>query len=61
MVKISQIWKDNDPRTDQRQLKVVKIEGEFAICENTRLKRTTRVRLDRFRPGRTGYTLVYDS
>jgi len=59
-VKPGQVWKDNDPRTPRR-LKVVSIEGEYAVCENTDLKRRTRVRLDRLKPGRTGYTLVYDS
>ncbi len=59
-VKRGQIWRDNDPRTP-RQLKVVKLDGMYAICENTALKRRTRVRLDRFKPVRTGYTLVYDS
>ena len=58
-VKPGQIWSDNDPRTP-RKFKILVVGTSKALCENVDLKRKTRIRLDRFRPGRTGYTLLYD-
>src|SRR5689334_17756944 len=50
--KVGQVWGDNDPRSAGRELVIRHIIGEYAICTSTG-GRTTRIRLNRFRPTRT--------
>lgn len=57
-VKVGQVWQDDDPRSSHAKLEILKIEGGSAICQ--RGPRKTRIRLDRFHPGPTGYRLVKD-
>jgi uncharacterized protein DUF6354 len=65
-VKVGQVWEDTDPRRDPwRRLRVVEIRDtptQYAVCDvlGREPKRTTTIRLDRFRPGSTGYRLVKD-
>ena len=57
-VKVGQVWEDNDPRiTYKRQLKVIAIKGTRAQVQGAT---KTWIRLDRFRPTKTGYRLVKD-
>jgi hypothetical protein len=71
-VKVGQIWADNDKRSRGRKVKVLEVHTEMA--DGTPFKnpyaivqppfgngRKTTIRLDRFRPNATGYTLVSDS
>lgn len=60
VVKVGQIWKDNDKRVGVRTLRVIDIvEGRAIVLSRGR---TTRIKLDRFNPNRqTGYTLVVDA
>lgn len=68
-----QVWVDNDPRVHlhgKRFVEVVRVDGSHAtvrgyrthILPNGKIKkvysRTTRIRLDRFRPTSTGYRRV---
>jgi hypothetical protein len=63
-VKIGQLWTDNDPRYDgQRSITVVKINGITATCKvisnlNASVGKIVKIRLDRFKPTKTGYTLI---
>ena len=57
-VSVGQTWKDNDPRCPGRYLRVLSIEGDYAICSVVNTVRKTRVALSRFKPGSTGYTQV---
>jgi len=65
VVKIGQLWKDLDKRMT-RTLQVMAIEETHAICQSwsqfggaTGPK--TRIRLDRFKKGSTGFELVKDT
>lgn len=72
-VRVGQVWADNDPRSVGRTLEVVAVDSTHATCKvltgrlpevnngfvSTPVK-STRVRLDRFRPTATGYKLVKD-
>jgi hypothetical protein len=62
-VKVGQVWMDNDSRVSNRFLRVVRIEGEKAVCvlcnqfgEATQ-KRERSILIRRMRPTRTGYVL----
>lgn len=55
-VKIGQVWRDCDPRSDGRRVTVVEVGPTHATV--TCAGRKTRIRLDRFKPGSTGYQLV---
>lgn len=65
-VEIGQVWADNDWRSTGRTVEVVAIDQTHATVKvltngrGTYAKpgRTSRVRLDRFRPTSTGYRLV---
>lgn len=67
-VRVGQIWRDNDKRAKGRHVKVVEVDGTHATValwmtrsasSNTAMPgRRTRIRLDRFRPTSTGYTLI---
>lgn len=75
-VRPGQIWQDNDPRAEGRRVRVVELTGTHAIVElhspradysprgagypPAKPGRRTRIRLDRFRPTNSGYTLVED-
>lgn len=54
-----QVWRSNDSRQarDITVLEVV-IDDGYALVQSSVGAKTTRVRLDRFRPGSTGYTLL---
>ena len=58
-----QIWQDNDPRGDGRTIRIVEIDGSYAVVQSVhphlhRPGRRTRIRLDRLRPTRNGYRYV---
>jgi hypothetical protein len=59
IVEVGQLWMDNDPRMGKRQLKVVRVEVEYAFCQVVHgSNKMTRIRLDRFKQNSTGYRLV---
>ncbi|WP_438489525.1 hypothetical protein [Streptomyces sp. S186] len=69
-VQVDQIWQDNDPRMPDRYLRIVDIDTSHATVQQVAWNpedriaadlpgvRLTRIRLDRFRPTRTGYRYV---
>lgn len=69
-VHVGQLWQDNDPRSPGRYLLVVATDTTHAtvrqVAHNPTDRitaelpgvRPTRIRLDRFRPTSTGYTLI---
>ena len=59
-VKIGQIWRDNDKRHQNplRDIEIVSLGREFALGRNTKTRRHTSIRLDRFRKNSTGYVLI---
>lgn len=67
-VEVGQVWKDCDKRITGRFVLVreLKVMGErtFAICSrcfadgSDAEKRTTRINIERMKPGATGYELV---
>ena len=64
-VRPGQVWADNDPRAAGRHIRIDAVDVTHATVEacdsqGRRLLRArqTRIRLDRFRPTRTGYRLV---
>jgi hypothetical protein len=59
-VKIGQIWKDNDKRTNDRQLEIIGFAEDKAVVCNIKTKKTTKVSLTRFKPNATGYLLIKD-
>lgn len=50
---VGQIWQDNDPRGHGRQVHILEIDDTHAVVHDG--KRRSRIRLDRFKPTRTGY------
>lgn len=69
-VQPGQVWADNDPRVPGRTLRVDAVEGEHAICtvltnepayEGHMPKKTTRIKLSRFKPTSTGYRFIENS
>lgn len=72
-VKVGQVWQSCDWRDALLYKRVVDIDGDKAVVEQvhehrdgftnwfgTHIGRRTRIRLDRFKPGSTGYRLVRD-
>ena len=60
-VKVGQVWQDCDKRFPNRRIRVLEIVGEKAVVQSVHgFTPKTRIRLDRFRPGSTGYRLVQD-
>lgn len=63
-VKVGQVWEDNDPRQQKqgvavRRIKVLEIADGKALCQHPSGQgRKTKIRLDRFRPTKSGYKLV---
>lgn len=58
-VRVGQVWQDTDSRiTYVRRVKVIEIQGDRALCDTG--CRKVKIRLDRFKPGSTGYKLVQD-
>ena len=66
-VRPQQVWADNDPRSKGRTLKVLAGAHGKALCEVltdgegatiSRVGKTTRIALERFRPNSTGYSLL---
>lgn len=75
IVKVGQIWADNDPRAHGRQVRVVAIDGTHATVELVATRRSprstaqqttaqpgrrSRISLGRFRPTSTDYRLATD-
>jgi hypothetical protein len=69
-VRAGQVWKDNDPRSVGRTLKVLAVANERALCRvltdsasatRSQVGRTTRIGLHRFKPNSTGYSLLEDA
>lgn len=66
---VGQIWQDNDKRGYGRRIRIVEITGTHAVVEQVvgrdhaqaQPGRRTRIRLDRFRPTRTGYRYIDDA
>lgn len=74
VVRVGQVWADNDVRSTGRQIRVVEVDATHATVELVDQRgrparghedaqkaepgRQTRIRLDRFRPTSTGYTLL---
>lgn len=59
-VKVGQIWADNDPRSDGREVIVDEIRDGYALCHTGTLGKKTKIKLGRFKPTRSGYKLVRD-
>ncbi|MFF7631407.1 DUF6354 family protein [Streptomyces cyaneofuscatus] len=64
---VGQVWQDNDPRQDSRQVRIVELTATHAVVvlvqprepvSSAQPGRRTRIRLDRFRPTSTGYRYV---
>jgi hypothetical protein len=62
-VRPGQIWADNDKRSNGRELRIERVDDQYAYAVSPgrggRFQQT-RIRLDRFRPTSTGYRLVQD-
>lgn len=71
-VEPGQVWADMDPRSRGRLVQVMDVSethatvevvragpGLIGRCRGQRTQRRTRIRLDRFRPNRTGYRLAH--
>jgi len=71
VVRVGQVWEDDDPRSAGRVLKVIKIINEpgfaraecevIAVARNVsrdRIGKTTRISIRRMRPGSRGYRYV---
>lgn len=63
-VQVDQVWEDNDPRigtsgfTGRRMVRILAIEHDYAKVSNVNTGRTSRIKLERFKPTTTGYRLV---
>jgi hypothetical protein len=62
-VEVGQVWIDNDFRFQNptRNIRVISIDGKYAVCESYGFKgrvRRVRIHLRRFRPTSTGYRFV---
>lgn len=67
-VRPGQVWADCDPRSTGRHVRVEAVDGSHAtvvqcdphgrVHDDRKPARRTRIRVDRFRPTRTGYRLV---
>ncbi|MFE9491459.1 DUF6354 family protein [Streptomyces sp. NPDC006641] len=64
---VDQVWQDNDPRQDDRQVRIVELADTHALVvlhqprnpvSSAKPGRRTRIRLDRFRPTSTGYRYI---
>ncbi len=63
---LRQIWADVDPRMDGRRFEMVEITDTHAVGailrpDGSHTGRRTRIRLDRLKPGPTGYRLVREA
>lgn len=62
-VRVGQVWESCDPRDGgwatlpRRRVTVLAVDSSHATCQSNRGP-TTRIRLDRFKPGSTGWKLV---
>ena len=63
---VGQVWQDNDPRVDERLVRIMAVSDEVAWCVAWYPKsrdvppRRVRIKLSRFRPTSTGYRFVRD-
>lgn len=58
-VQVGQVWIDNDSRGYGRRMEILEIDETHAVTKSPSGRgRTTRIRLDRFRPNSTGYRLL---
>lgn len=60
---VGQLWRCTDPRAvgeNERVLRLVEIDEvrQKAVMKNVKTGKTTKVQLERLRPGSTGYELV---
>ncbi|MEU4296407.1 DUF6354 family protein [Kitasatospora aureofaciens] len=70
-VRPGQVWADNDKRNVGRTIRIESVDNTHATVtlvtasrddiQGARPKRTSRIRLDRFRPTSTGYRLIRDA
>jgi hypothetical protein len=54
-VQVGQVWESCDRRDNGRRIRVIDIDGAYAVVESTQVRR---IRLDRFNDSSTGYRLV---
>lgn len=63
-VRKGQLWADNDKRCSGRKLRIHEVTATHAVAyawnPNDTEGKTTRIRLDRFKPTSTGYRLIED-
>lgn len=69
--KPDQIWVDNDPRSNGRQVKIIAVDETHATVvtiidalgqhHEAATARRTRIKLTRFKPTSTGYRLVEEA
>lgn len=58
-VQVGQVWRDNDKRENGlRTVTVERVDGSFAYVVSSPKGRRSRIRINRFRGGINGYTLV---
>jgi hypothetical protein len=63
VVRVGQVWEDNDKRTRGRTLRVVRVEGRRVVCDvflYGGFSRQTNISIERFRPTSTGYRLLHE-
>jgi hypothetical protein len=59
-VQAGQVWKDADPRTPDRFLRIDRVENRFAFCTVLSSGKKTRIAVQRMKPGKTGYELIHN-
>jgi len=59
-VQSGQIWKDADPRHNDRFLRVDRVENLLAFCTVLSSGRKTTIAVERMKYGRNGYVLIHD-
>lgn len=58
-VRVGQVWKDLDKRQDNRLLTVIAVgPGNRVAMRPSNSERVVNIRLDRLKPGSTGYTHI---
>lgn len=57
-VVVGQLWVDCDKRMNGRTLRVIRIDGNRALCVVGATSYETSIRLDRFYPHSTGFRLI---
>ena len=58
-VQVGQIWEDMDKRMTGRKIRVIRLEGRFAVCQNVFVPSLiNRIQIRRMKPGAQGYRRV---